>query len=242
MTVQCRIPVHPTEARGGPQARLLDQSLQDRIDLVFPGEIVPPFGRDSRLTEPGTGKLATDGARRVGVVTQIHGSEHGLAEIDRIMKRPECRLERSHHVAGAANPRRLPGTKAPLGDLEDFGMQGESLVDPPRGLPARIEHLITRQAVQEATEEHPEIGAGRQALGAGMCGTARFDEPVHQQIELVREESNVSHGNRRQPHDRPVAAARGEGSPEVQGSPVSRNCWSARTVVTPISNTRPLTE
>ena len=66
MTVQCRIPVHPTEARGGPQARLLDQSLQDRIDLVFPGEIVPPFGRDSRLTEPGAGKLAADFIRQHG--------------------------------------------------------------------------------------------------------------------------------------------------------------------------------
>jgi len=59
--------------------------LQDRLDLVFPGEIVPPFGWDSRLTEPGAGKLAADGTRGVGVITQIHGSEHSLAEIVRII-------------------------------------------------------------------------------------------------------------------------------------------------------------
>ena len=51
-------------------------------------------------------------------------------------------------------------------------MERESLVDPFHGLPVRIEHLITRQAVQQAAQEHSEISAGRQALGAGMCGTA----------------------------------------------------------------------
>ena len=107
-----------------------------------------------------------------------------------------------------------------MGDLFDFGMQGESLVDPPRGLPAWIEHLITRQAVHQAAEDHADVGAGRQALRAGMGRKAGFDEPVHQLLELVREESDVSDRNRGQPHDRPVAAGalRGvAGGPGVAG-------------------------
>ena len=67
--------------------------MQDRLDLVFPGEIVPPFGRNPRLTPLRPGKLAADGPGRVGVVTQIHGSEHGLAEILGVVERPQGRLQ-----------------------------------------------------------------------------------------------------------------------------------------------------
>ena len=41
----------------------------------------------------GAGKLATDGAGGVGIVAQVHGAEHGLAEVERVMERPERRLE-----------------------------------------------------------------------------------------------------------------------------------------------------
>ena len=173
--------------RRGHSAGLLDEPLEDRFNLVLASKVPPPLDGDARLAEESPGELSANGAGGVGVVTQVHRAKDGLPEIGRIVKRPERRLERSHDVSRSLNLRRLPRPKRTVEDLEDFRMEWGAIVSLAGGLPARVEHLLARDAVHQPAEDESEISAGGEALGAGMRRTARFDEPLDQDFGLVWE-------------------------------------------------------
>ena len=89
-------------------------------------------------------------------------------------------------------------------------MERGPVVEAPQGLPSGIEHLLARQPVKEAAEHDAEIGARGEALGAGVGGTARFDQAFRQHGRADRGRGREGHRHRGQAHDRPVAAgARG---------------------------------
>ncbi len=79
-----------------------------------------PRFRDSALAICGSCKLAIDGARSVGVVSQIDREEGPFSKRFAMVERPEGCLEALHDVPRALDFRRRLSLEGTCGDLVDF--------------------------------------------------------------------------------------------------------------------------
>src|SRR5262249_44668360 len=111
---------------------------------------------------------ATNGSRTIRIVAKIHGPQHSLPEVCRIMKCPQGRFERSYHVAPTSDLGRVPTPETALSHFFDLGVQRVQLTETLQGFPTRVQDFLPRQAMDQAGEYNAEVSAGRQTLRTGV--------------------------------------------------------------------------
>ena len=104
----------------GRAGRRVEQAGGDRGDALAGGDRLAPRLRDPRPAPARAGELAGDGRGGVGVVAQVRGPQHGVAEVSRATHGPQGGLERVDAVAGAPDLGRLLGLPRTAGDGFDL--------------------------------------------------------------------------------------------------------------------------
>lgn len=90
-----------------------------------------PGGGDPTRPIESPGELAVDSPGRIRVIAEVYGQKTALLERIAIVESPECRFERTHHVARAPYLRWLPALERACRNL--VYLRGERMLFPETG-------------------------------------------------------------------------------------------------------------
>ena len=170
------------------------QAASDRGDPVGGDDPLTPLDRNPRQAPARTGKLARDRCGGVGVVAEVGGTQHRIAEVGCTADGPQRRLERVDAVAGTADRGWLLAEPGATRDRLHLRVERTELPE------VRREYLAGRSSSDQRSDHRSEHSARVSGPSGWVSGATRLAGALGG-IRCVGVPAD-RHG--RQSHQRPV--------------------------------------